>query len=103
MPTQEYPISKIKEKVEEKVVSDYVSGLAAKLPGKLKLFKGDSVDVPANEYPFEIIWSSSDENVFVENLRYIAGSRLKWITVAVYDRQKQPKIVEKKILGKLLC
>eukprot|EP00026_Physarum_polycephalum_P000409 Phypoly_transcript_00410.p1 GENE.Phypoly_transcript_00410~~Phypoly_transcript_00410.p1 ORF type:complete len:1614 (+),score=337.28 Phypoly_transcript_00410:90-4844(+) len=78
LPKQEYPISKIKQKVEDKVVEEYLKNLSSRIPGKLKLFAGDSVDLPESEY--------------------VAGSKIKAISVGVYDRQKSAKLCEKKIL-----
>lgn len=37
---QESPITKIKQKVEDKVVEDHIKALSSRVPGKLKLFAG---------------------------------------------------------------
>ncbi len=96
-PTQEYPITKIKEKVEPAVIDEYVKSLTAKLPGKLKLFAGI---LSLNIYIYCAIYENFiGDSVDLPASEYMAGSKIKAITVGVYDKQKPPKAVEKKIIG----
>ena len=43
---QDFPITKIKQKVEDKVVDEYIKGVTSRIPGKLKLFAGNKFPPP---------------------------------------------------------
>jgi hypothetical protein len=93
LPNQEQQISKIKNKMKKEDFEAYKKLHETKLPHLIKvtsalfkeyrvltivqLFDGDGVDLPKSEMK--------------------AGEVLKFITVALYDGQKPPKIVDKSV------
>ncbi|KAF2077867.1 hypothetical protein CYY_000829 [Polysphondylium violaceum] len=78
LPTESIPGAKIKAKMDKKDMSSLITLAKNKEPSKLKLFEGDKVDLPKSEY--------------------LSGEKIKWITVALYDKSTPPKEVEKRIL-----
>eukprot|EP01132_Coremiostelium_polycephalum_P008435 gene8435-10360_t len=78
MPLEVYPGSKVKSKIPLNEYQAMLDAQRCKVPGKLKLFEGDKVSLPKNTY--------------------LSGEKIRWISVALYDKSHPPKEVEKKVL-----
>lgn len=62
--TVEYPISRIKSKIQADEAQKYMKSQQQKLPASMKLFEGDKVDLP----PAELVAGDVIKNVTVGKL-----------------------------------
>ena len=73
VPPVELPLARIKRALTTDEYKTFMQDEQNKLPGKIKLFDGDKVELPPDQL--------------------VAGEKLKWVSVALYDRSRQAKLV----------